>query len=979
MNMNRRQFSRVPRDDYNAGARSRSGTGPGGNGGYGRRASRPGPQDRDREVARNRTADGGMSWKKMDLHLHTPASSDYRDPGISYLDILKKAEEKGLDMIAFADHNTVAGYAAMHREIETLTLLEKLDRLRDEERTTLSEYRRLMAKIVVLPAFEFTATFGFHILGIFPENTSTRKLEYLLLDLNVPEEKMVAGAPDVGYSSDVLRAYQVISAAGGLAIAAHANSSNGVAMQGFPLGGQTKIAYTQDPNLAALEVTDLESTGRRTTASFFNGSKPEYPRRMHIIQGSDAHSLNTEQSDSANKRLGVGARVTEIFAKEASFNALKDILMGNDFTRTRPHRGAGAWDFAERARSEGPNIVQSFHERAMTKTSRTRPILHDIAAFANTNGGTVYVGVNQDPGVAIHGVERPEEDVRMLRGDVQRTIEPPLEPQFVVKQSGSRAVILITVPKSDETPYVYTPTGQIFVRDEDETAAASRDEIIALVQRGAGLPAQEGRAARKGARPSVPVEEVPMAALPSAQAGEVGGRAAPVPTTPASPQTGRWGREDRPQGTQSSAETRRLWEGEPQKDQQEERPGRAAALANLPPEKLKGKTQPMLLRGMAAPIIEEEAQEAQPTELAEIEQVTAPLSASQVEQYIESAATAPAEPETLEKGKRSRSRKKAAEPAAQPEAPAPPAAAESEPAAEPAPARRGRGRSRRGEAAPEAPVMEATVSSEHETREEIVAESAAKPKRGRRKASTAEAELEVEAPTAAAAASGAGREAILTAAAVEPGAQIPGELPNDISLEPRTAAKGKSRRKKGAEARVEAAPAPAVEEAPKAAAAAPAEKKSRRGRKGAAAAEPEVPSVPVPTKPPDPPSTGVEIVATEPRNGTNYHTMRDLRNKSTVHNVTRHSARRLWHYAILQHERGMPELAELAWHPDEPVGIWRRGQRAGDMRYDLVSRNPDGSLNIYYGVTEEGLHGPWTELVTMAEEANYWGPDPSEN
>src|SRR6478609_2320096 len=174
--------------------------------------------NRDQEAARNRPAAGGLEWKRMDLHLHTPASSDYRDPGISYLDILKKAEEKGLDMIAFADHNTVAGYAAMHREVETLTLLERLGRATDEERTTLSEYRRLLAKITVLPGFEFTATFGFHILGIFPENMSVRKLEYLLLNLNVPEEKMLIGAPDAGSTSDVLNSYQAITAAGGLAI-----------------------------------------------------------------------------------------------------------------------------------------------------------------------------------------------------------------------------------------------------------------------------------------------------------------------------------------------------------------------------------------------------------------------------------------------------------------------------------------------------------------------------------------------------------------------------------------------------------------------------------------------------------------------------------------------------------------------------------------------------------------------------------------
>src|SRR5207247_11026777 len=109
---------------------------------------------------------------------------------------------------------------------------------------------------------------------------------------------------------------------------------------------------------------------------------------------------------------------------------------------------ATAWDFAERARAEEPNSIQSFHERAMTKTSRTRPILHDIIAFANTNGGTIYVGVNPNANVAVHGVERPEDDVRLLKGDLQRSIEPSLDVKFDIKQSGGRAVILVTDRKS---------------------------------------------------------------------------------------------------------------------------------------------------------------------------------------------------------------------------------------------------------------------------------------------------------------------------------------------------------------------------------------------------------------------------------------------------------------------------------------------------------------------------------------------------
>jgi hypothetical protein len=129
-----------------------------------------------------------------------------------------------------------------------------------------------------------------------------RELEHLLMDLNIPTELLDLGSATVGATSDVLTVYRLLDEAGAIVIAAHANSSNGVAMRGFPIGGQTKIAYTQDPHLHALEVTDIEGRGSRTTATFFNGTKPEYPRRMHCIQGSDAHRLST---DSTRRKIQV--------------------------------------------------------------------------------------------------------------------------------------------------------------------------------------------------------------------------------------------------------------------------------------------------------------------------------------------------------------------------------------------------------------------------------------------------------------------------------------------------------------------------------------------------------------------------------------------------------------------------------------------------------------------------------------------------
>ena len=125
-------------------------------------------------------------WYKVDLHLHTPASHDYEEPGTSYLDWLRKAAQQGLEMVAITDHNTVAGISAIRKELDWLTQLEAQGRLTDLERARLQGWREAANQVVVLPGFEFTATFGFHILAIFPAETSIRQLEHILLSMKVP-------------------------------------------------------------------------------------------------------------------------------------------------------------------------------------------------------------------------------------------------------------------------------------------------------------------------------------------------------------------------------------------------------------------------------------------------------------------------------------------------------------------------------------------------------------------------------------------------------------------------------------------------------------------------------------------------------------------------------------------------------------------------------------------------------------------------
>jgi len=422
-------------------------------------------------------------WRRVDLHVHTPASADYLEPDVSYLDVLRQAETKGLDIVAFADHNTVAGYRTMMEEIEQLELLEQLGRLRNEEERRLKEYRRVRERVLVLPGFEFTATFGFHILGIFSPEVDVRELEFLLRRLNIPLDKLDAGSGEVGATSDVLTAYEVIDEMGGIVIAAHANSNHGVAMRRMGFGGQTRIAYTQNPHLHALEVTDLEKRGRRTTVRFFDGSRPEYPRPMRCIQSSDAHRLTHDPSDP--KHLGVGDRVTEVLLPEVSFAALREVFLGNDFALTRPYRPAKApLDHVRAAREEGATIIQSFHVGYTRRGGRLYAILADVCAFANTNGGTVYVGASAGKGQP-NGLSEPDRAVSKIQGEIERRITPPLDVRVDVQETQGAKVVRVVVPRGDDPPYAIDDS-KIYVRSEAETGMAVRDEIVGLVMRARG-------------------------------------------------------------------------------------------------------------------------------------------------------------------------------------------------------------------------------------------------------------------------------------------------------------------------------------------------------------------------------------------------------------------------------------------------------------------------------------------------------------
>ena len=99
------------------------------------------------------------------------------------------------------------------------------------------------------------------------------------------------------------------------------------------------------------------------------------------------------------------------------------MFLGDDFSRTRPYQPAKApFDHVQAAREEGPSIVQSFHESMTTRGGRLHAILRDVVAMANTNGGTVYVGVKADPKTSPVGVFESGRCHCHAEGEIQRKI-----------------------------------------------------------------------------------------------------------------------------------------------------------------------------------------------------------------------------------------------------------------------------------------------------------------------------------------------------------------------------------------------------------------------------------------------------------------------------------------------------------------------------------------------------------------------------
>ncbi len=419
-------------------------------------------------------------WIKIDLHIHTPASEDYAERDVSYLQILREAEQRGLEMIAFTDHNTVAGYEQMRREVDFLQQLERTRRATAADHQQLDEYLQLLRAITVLPGFEFTSHYGAHILAIFPPTTSLTILEATLLQLGVPAERLKAGATGLPDTAHVTEAYETIAKAGGLVIAAHANGSNGVIAETLRMStsGQARVAATQHQALSALEFVHFYTDHNTfTSPGFYNGKTEHYERRMFCLQGSDAHRVRRAPTGSdVAHRHGIGDRYFEALLPEPSFAALQHLLRSHEFERVRvPKRDQRQWDIDEL------RFGAATDRNILRDTTDLTVLLQDVAALANLGGGKLIIDPPGAGGGAAQQAVRPSELSEQLRVQAEQMLDPAPTLSFELVRYESREVVRVEVRAGQSPPYIMR--GQTWMRRDAQTVPANRGEILQLARR----------------------------------------------------------------------------------------------------------------------------------------------------------------------------------------------------------------------------------------------------------------------------------------------------------------------------------------------------------------------------------------------------------------------------------------------------------------------------------------------------------------
>jgi len=213
---------------------------------------------------------GGLRFRKIDLHTHTPASRCFLDKSITPEQFVKAAIIAGLDGIAITDHNSG----------------ENIDKIKEAASGT---------TLTIFPGVEISVAGGIHVVALFDTDRGTDHVKALLGSLGIFPENY--GKPETLTTEGIHIVIEKILKSGGLPILAHIDSPSG-AFYELAEKGSSRLALFNDGQYSAVETLEGE------LPSTFNRSY-NYHRIPACYQSSDNPDPAQPQKHSIE---GIGIR-----------------------------------------------------------------------------------------------------------------------------------------------------------------------------------------------------------------------------------------------------------------------------------------------------------------------------------------------------------------------------------------------------------------------------------------------------------------------------------------------------------------------------------------------------------------------------------------------------------------------------------------------------------------------------------------------
>jgi hypothetical protein len=436
-----------------------------------------------------------LKWVGVDLHVHTPASKDYRGSkeDSEYLNAIRKANEFGaagnddrtkkknvvsrnpIGCVAFTDHNSVEGFRKYRQLQEEIERLAKGIRGRDPENSLVSELEKdleTLRSVRVLMGVEMKADPGIHMLLIFAESVEPAQVVKFLETAYHSSYADFSGDPTPTTRWTLKESLDKIHeefADAAFVVFPHVDSSGGV-YEDLKDFQQTRIAALTHPVVRSLSFNRQETRAKLIRDIL---AQPDYrrPHPLALIQSSDFHG---------EEGTAIGQPRTEMLVRDGkptfknlreSFRETLRVKCSIDFVEEEYQRMVKETFVAKFLSHPGQSIFKEEH---------FDDIARNVCAMLNSKGGIVELEC------APHELSEGQPAWSLLRVQLTTLLKNRLKPSFEPSQfrsfqfSPGRLRILVRIPRSN---VLRMTNDHVYVLRNDQPALAEPREVELIVSK----------------------------------------------------------------------------------------------------------------------------------------------------------------------------------------------------------------------------------------------------------------------------------------------------------------------------------------------------------------------------------------------------------------------------------------------------------------------------------------------------------------